>query len=238
MTATERIIFVMPSSRELQFPAMAIVQEYVNTFQAMAKNSDASRGVVKEFVLSYSLIMDIKDFDFFARIGLRLDTPPSEVHRHRIPDMLVDMSDERLNTFQYSGKHASAVCAILAGVQCGSVPKIKALAPRLGSHRWLVIGEELNALLGVATSKYVSGTVEDLLTAQDQDWSGIIAVAGWETYLAASMGIGVVEIAIPRRPVTWLSKFINQGYRVVDGISDEEKRRQIERATISVEHIK
>lgn len=240
MTHTEKILFILPVSRELQFPAMGTVQEFVNTFQSRAKNSDVSRGKITAFELHYAVSCTPEDWHFFEHIGLKLDKQPSGAEQWQNPDMVVNMSEDRLNAFKDSGKHVQAVCSLYAGVECPSLPKIRAVAQLTGSHRYLVVGEEAQSIVGPATAKFVHADnyceCEELVQAKDKEWTGVIAMAGWETYLAASMGLACIEVLPEGRPMTWISKWLNPAYRVIDGRTLEVQRRQLSRAVKSVEY--
>lgn len=235
-TVTDYLHFVMPVDQELQFSAIATMQESVNTYDARSKNSDASGGK-QTSELEYTVDISQEDWTFFSRAGLVLSHLPQSLSAFPpiTPDMLIDMSDARLARFMHSGKHCSSVCNLLAGVACPAIPKIKAVVPRTQDHRWLVVGLAQAFVVAPDNAKYVVGTGEELLTAQDKEWTGIISYAGRWTYLAAAFGIGVIELQPPGRPFTWLSKYVNSGYRVVSALEPHEQRAQIMRAIASVE---
>lgn len=235
MTHIDRVLFKLPESRELQFPAMGAVQEFVNTFQARAKNSDVSRGKFTAYKLEYGLHGWAEDISFFRSIGIKLDVQPVEIVEGSRWDMVVDMSDHRINAFKDSGKHASAVCNLFAGIECPSLVKITAVAPRIDSPKYLVLGKAARSLLEAATPKFVPGSGEELIGAKDKEWTGIIGCAGWETYLAAAMGLACIELLPGSRPMSWLSKWLNPMYRVVDGKTPEDQQGQLDRAIRSIE---
>ena len=54
-----------------------------------------------------------------------------------------------------------------------------------------------------------------LMRAVDGEWTGIIGVAGWETYMAVSMGLPVVELVPSDRPRRWMSKWGSKSYYAV-----------------------
>lgn len=235
MEQIDYVHFIVPKDKELQFPAMATLQEFVNTYVVRAKNNDTSRGK-QTTVLEYTVDMPEEDWLFFVALGLTLQHLRYSHLARTHPDMIVDMSDDKLNAFKGGGKHATSVCNLLAGVQCPAIPKIKAVAPRMAGHRWLVVGQELEYLVGQDSTRFFMGTGEDLLRAQDNEWSGVIAHAGRVTYHAAAIGIGVVEILPQNRSVAWLSKWVNTAYRVVSAYTwGPEQLGQILRAVSSIE---
>ncbi len=59
----------------------------------------------------------------------------------------------------------------------------------------------------------IDGTT--LVDVQDDEFSGVVGWAGWETYLACSKGLPVIEILPAGRSSIWLSKWSTPLYRAI-----------------------
>ena len=231
MTVTETTVFRIPRDRELQFPALAITQAYVNTYQKKCKANDASNGTAT-YELIYAVQMDPIDWQRFIAAGLVLEQQPVAVDKcvSGDMDMLVDMSDDRLLAFHALGKHAVEICGHLCGTQLlVPFPRLRMVKPKLEAP---FVWAETS--LG---GRYGGGIWEwdDLVALkEDHALTGVIGIPSPATYLAAAMGLAVVEIIEDDRPRNWLSKWGSSGYRVVTG-PRETHDRQIRRAVLSLE---
>src|SRR5580692_9730855 len=94
MTQTDLVRFLLPTSRVYQFPAMAVVQSYVNGFkQKMEANCLTS--VKPEFNLMYQLVMPPKDWLFWKEQDIKLDIPPIKDGEIKHPDAVVDLTEAK-----------------------------------------------------------------------------------------------------------------------------------------------
>lgn len=211
--------FIMPKDRELQWAAMPIVQKWINNYQIRMEKGDVSGGRA-QFQLTYDLEMADEDFEIFKRAGLVLKQEPEKFDVP--PDMIVDYSDERLKRFENQGRYVTQVCGIFCGEEAPSVPTVKKVHPGLGA-RWATLDEEWSTRDWYGWGMAELITAEDLLEAKDAQWMGVIGRASWQTYLAASMMLPVIEIIPATRNKKWLSKFYNIGYRVVVDDGDGEQ---------------
>lgn len=231
MEIIDRVLFRMPLDRELQFPAMGCLQQYVNGFDHKAKTAipQTQVGAKPEFRLVYEVEMLEEHWAIFLRAGLDLKRQPERLDA--LPDAVIDLRDERILAFRDSGKHASQACWILAGCATPAFPTIRRFDPPQGGP-WGILGD----LDCGDVWPCVRICADDLLNATMPRWMGIIARAGWETYLAASMALPVIEIVPAKRPRHWLSKFTNIAYRAVDEGS-EDILGQIREAARSLERM-
>lgn len=229
MQVVDRVLFRMPLDRELQFPAMAVVQAFVRGFNDKMRVSDVSRGVAT-YDLAWDVSMPEEDFRFFLDAGAKFGNVRT---RHLVPDMIVDLTDERLEQYKDSGKHACQVCGIMSGVACMPVPSLRQVMPRLKNKVWGVVGAK------AINTDYplVPLTIEHLLEAEAESYTGVVGYAGVETYLAAAMGIAVVEVLPPGRPRNWLTKWQNKGYRLIDTPDESKWPLQIAYAMASAEAV-
>jgi hypothetical protein len=188
--------FVMPRDREYQFAACAVMQKFVNLYTVHKANEDlvvsGGRGV---YELHYELDMPYADVFFFEAIGLELIRKAEKLIR---PTMVVDFSDAKLESFRTSGLHISEVCGFMCGTRTGPLPKIRRVNPSPDPQKWLY-----------------APPIERVMGLKDGEVMGIVAAAGPETYLAAAMGLAVVELVEPDEPLQWRSKWINVLYRRV-----------------------
>lgn len=197
----DRVRFLMPTRREYQFAAMAVVQKYVNGYGIKAINEDASAGRTA-YSLQYQLAMAYEDFVFFQGVGLTLNTLPQELRGE--VSMLVDMRDEKLEAFRDSGKHVTQVCGMLCGVLCRALPQIRKVRVAPMGGKWLY-APLLSAVMAI----------------RDFECTGIIADAGAETYLAAAKGLAVIELVPATEPEAWRTKWNNILYRRIAGVRIE-----------------
>ena len=212
---------IMPHSRELQFAAFATLQSYVKTWeQRMRMSFIQPTGQPLEntdFTLRYSLDIPKVDMEFFWRAGVRLAQAP-QTEDVKNPAMLLDLSDEVIVPLAEStGKHVCQVCGMLFGVNDMAYPEVPKLRPRQAINQravWGILpGVAVNLPFGGGTIKMIDGS--QLLDAQDDEYSGVVGHAGWETYLACMKGIPTIEILPEGRGRTWLSKWANPLYRAI-----------------------
>lgn len=226
----DRVVYVMPKDRELQFPAMAIVQTYVNTYDQKIQSNDLSRGSAV-YELMYDLVMPEEDWKFFLDAGTTLAKPRTRGLR---ADLYADMSDEKLLQFLHTGRHAAQACRIISGVEALPYPHVRQVQFRYTDKKWALLGDLRNSLLNV-DYPLVPIAPQDLLQVQSDEFTGVVGFAGWGTYLAVSMGLPVVEIVADDRPRNWLSKWANKGYRVVDSKNPDHWPLMVVRAMASAE---
>lgn len=227
MLLVDRVLFRMPRDRELQFPAMAVVQAFVRGFKEKMRVADVSRGAAT-YELQWDLEMSANDFSFFVAAGATFGSIRTP---NLVPDMVVDLSDERLEQYKDSGKHACQICGIMSGVACMPVPSLRHVKPRLQNKVWGVVGEKSID----TTYPLVPLTIDNLLEAEDGAYTGVVGHAGVGTYLAAAMGIAVIEILPLGRPRNWLTKWQNKGYRLIDTPDESKWALQIAHAMASAE---
>lgn len=202
----DNVLIRMPRDRELQWAAMTIVQKWVNNYEIRMEKNDASSGRA-QYVLHYELEISAEDLAIFRRAGLELRQQPEKLVGY--PDMVIDLTDERLNRWKDSGKHVNQVCGYMCGEEAIALPLIRRVHPGLGG-KWGVIAPKNGfSLYGDIISE------EDLFKAVDGEWEGIIGFADWRMYLASAMMIPTIEIVPVTRNKKWLSKFCNLGYRVI-----------------------
>lgn len=214
MQVVDHVLFKMPLDKELQFPALAVAQAFVRGFREKMRVSDVSRGAAN-YELQWDVAMPEEDFKFFIAAGATFGSVRTE---GLVPDMIVDLTDERLEQYKDSGKHACQICGVMSGVACMPVPALRQVKPRLRNKVWGMVG----AKTIITDYPLAPLTVSHLLGAQDEIYTGVVGLAGVETYLAAAMGIAVIEILPLGRPRNWLSKWQNKGYRLID-TPDESK---------------
>lgn len=246
MIVTDRVQFRMPKDREYQFPAMAVLQAYVNGFENKMRQNDVAGvkcakcdtkrthqekcmkcGETKSvpmatYKIVYSHDMDSEHWGMFLRAGYVITTASTELDGI---DMMVDMSDNKINAHKSSGKHVSQICGMLAGTGATPLPGITRRVPRCGDWQWATIDPFVVTGLPKLTG-------DEIISMEDQKYTGFIGRASWESYLVASMGMPIIEIVPEGRPRAWLSKFLNGGYRVIEHGVDVDWA--IQEATASV----
>lgn len=210
---TEKLIFRMPVDYEYQFPAMAAMQSMVNSFVSNTQGRDVTGGREK-YELFYDVDIPEEDWCFFQKAGLQLSISRSKIKN---PTMLIDLSDARIDKFKDRGCHVAQVCEILSGAALKvSIPVLRQAKPKVDGYLWAWVGRLLDCEIISRLANAGQYTLEDLLRLQDGELTGVVGYVGRETYLAAAMGLLVVEIVTDERPRNWLSKYVNAGYRVVD----------------------
>ena len=220
LTITDYVRFLMPDNDEYRFAAVTAVQKFVNTFEIKSVNSDVSEGRAK-YALEYELSgLDDRYLQFLVDIGLHLRIPPCRA-LSADATMVCDMRDARLETFRGLGRHAAQVCALSCAVEAPVLPEIKRVVPSYDDTAWLT-----------------SPTIGQLLNVEDRMVCGVVGFRGPETYLAAAMGLGGVELDHGRGN-RWLTKWRNPLYRRVvlpDGVTvpGEPEEKLVEAAKASV----
>lgn len=219
---TDRVLFIMPLDRELQFPAMAVLQAYVLGFDNKMLQNDVSQGKVT-WKLEYATQgFSLDDRNFWHKAGVVL---PDETPLYMF-DCVIDMSDARIK--MYEGKHVAQACGIMGGVGVPPLPKLKKVQPKIDSFHW--VAPDGQEGLGIVSDTI---TLDELLNVKDNEVTGIIGYASVETYLAVAKGLACVEILPPGRQRTWMSKWASSGYRMVE-VSDKLVNH-IQRAVVSIE---
>lgn len=215
----DRVLFKFPSDKELQFPALAVLQHFVETYEAASTKNDVSGGQdLKKLKYAVSGMTD-EDWKFFLAAGVKLKQRP--VPQLDGIDRLVDLSDEKILAFHGSGKHAVNVCNILAGTDCKlPFPKLKTVRPLFERQKFGVLEPSLlEADFITQLLIKLSGSVllyeDDLSHIQDGMFMGVVGRASRGTALASAMGLGVIEIVPVDRERDWLSKWSNRLYRAV-----------------------
>ena len=216
MTATEDILFVMPKDREMQFPAMAALQMYVNNYK-IKMEANCVTPTMPVYKFRYWAEMSDEHWAFFQRIGIELNQDRDQIG---FPDSVIEMTDEKLLSFYNSEKHCSQVCAAICGVETPPYPLVR----RVQCGVWSGWALALDAETFTATKHFgdhVSAVGVEELMEFSEHGAGIttdifIGTQSWMTYAAAAMGLPVVEILEKNRAVNWLSKFKNPLYRVVE----------------------
>lgn len=216
MEIVDRVLFRLPQDLELQFPAIAVLQAFVNEYDANMAANNVSPEKVDTYKLQYAVDMATADWEFFVRLGLVLTHQPV-VELDAAPHMVVDYSDDKLNHYQLKGKHVGQLCGSMLGIACPPIPVIRRVASRkILPFRWAV----LESVPFSVSDKLINDTREfvpadAVLYTLNGQLTGVVGVASRETYAIASMGLPVVEIVPASRPLYWLSKFSNIGYRAV-----------------------
>lgn len=216
MIYREDIAFRMPKDRELQFPAMSALQSYVNCYQFKMK-ANCVLAEMPDFQFRYSCDMSEADWEFFHTVGLELRQERQEIEH---PDAIIDLRDHRIHAFYNNEKHAAQICSALAGVEGPPFPKIRHVQPDYGMKTIMVGSFNLPPLrLDVDV---VEAEDDKLPYLRDGTIGCFVGLQSWQTYLAASMGIPVVEILLPARGLNWLSKWLNPLYRIVEADKVEQ----------------
>ncbi|MDE2099982.1 MAG: hypothetical protein KGL39_22200 [Patescibacteria group bacterium] len=222
----ERILFIMPRDLELLFPAMAVLQSYVNGYAEKMKNPmhDPTRGQA-EWKLSYCLQMDGLSWKLFLDMGIELDQQPEIVDASVASaewDAVFDLSDDRIESWEWAASHAAQVCGYMVGVTARAYPQVRQLVPKKDGE-WF------------QTADFLPGYPK-LFERHVVDWfegvGGIIGT-GWVIYAAAAMGLPVIEIVPRGRSRNWLTKMRNPFYRMCASIG--ELAPQVQRARASIQ---
>jgi hypothetical protein len=220
MTATEDVLFVMPKDRELQFPAMAALQMYVNNYK-IKMEANCVTPQVPVYKFRYWADMSDDGWEFFQLLGIDLKQARETI---AFPDSVIELTDEKLMSFFNSEKHCAQACSAIAGVETPPYPLVKQVQPAEWDGRCVCLGSE--PYESFASMVYACQDAGAFAVFDDWDYllslteaarlPIAIGVQSWETYAAAAMGMPVIEILPKGRSVNWLSKFKNPLYRVIE----------------------
>jgi hypothetical protein len=213
MNIHEDVLFLMPTSREMQFPAMSALQAYVNLFQTKMTNNNYIVGDTPVFSLRYWCDMSDEDWQFFQSLGIDLKQDREPIQS---PDAVVDLSLQRLLAFDVPGgiKHCAQICSAIAGVEAPPFPKVRPRKPDPLMKRIVTVQS-------IAGAEVISR--EEFMNLPDGVIGALVGYRGWETYMAAAQGLPVIEVLPQGCNPAWLSKWSNPFYRAVeaDGSMDE-----------------
>jgi hypothetical protein len=209
MIVHEDILFRLPHSRELQFPAMSALQAYINCYQLKMKNNNV-QPVLPTFTFRYWAEIADDDWQFFLDLGI-------ELHQNRqsisYPDAVIDLNEAKLGMFREANanKHCAQICSAIAGVEAPPFPKVRQRKPDYKMTN-------VFSLLGQCDAFMVTRPISlgELATLPDGIIGCFIGYQGWETYMIAAQGLPVIEILRPGMNESWLSKWSNPFYRVVE----------------------
>jgi hypothetical protein len=205
MTATEDILFVMPKDREMQFPAMAANQVYVNSYR-IKMEANCVTPIMPTYKFRYQVEVADECWDLFRRLGIELNQDREQIG---FPDSVIELTDEKLLSFYNSEKHASQICAAIAGVEAPPYPKIRQVSCTRPECLW--VAGDLDLRVSEIQFRWDDLGVGDLVP------DGIVVgYQSWQTYAAAAMGLPVIEVLRKTRSVNWLSKFANPLYRAIE----------------------
>src|ERR1017187_3075915 len=180
MLITEQALFKMPKDRELQFPAMAVLQSYVNSYEEKMKANDVSYGTAK-FRLFYDVEMPEEDWQFFQRAGLKLNTNRVKLEHM---DMVFDLTEDRVESMHSSGKHVCQIFGVMTGVGCPAWPTLRTVHPKMERpRRWGVCPyDTLAETVWKESDEVIAIDEEMLLASVDRQWTGIVGLASRLTY--------------------------------------------------------
>jgi hypothetical protein len=201
------VLFIMPTSREYQFPAMSALQAYVNCFQQKMTNNYYMSDNTPVFSLRYWCDIAEEDWEFFKTLGIELKQDRQPIG---YPDAVIDLSLARLLSFDVvsGNKHCAQICAAIAGVEAPPFPKVRPRRPDPLMQRI------------VAVHAFIEGTEllshDDFMELPDGVIGALVGYRGWETYMAAAQGLPVVELLPEGCNPAWLSKWSNPFYRAVE----------------------
>lgn len=207
MKIHEDVLFIMPSEREYQFPAMSALQAYVNCFQTKMSNNNYVVGVTPVFSLRYWCDMSDEDWLFFQFLGIDLKQDREQIG---YPDAVVDLSLQRLLAFDVPGgnKHCAQICSAIAGVEAPPFPKVRPRKPDALMQRIVTVHPEISG------PELISQ--EEFMRLPDGVIGAVVGYRSWITYMAAAQGLPVVEVLPYGCNPAWLSKWSNPFYRAVE----------------------
>jgi hypothetical protein len=200
------------------------MQKWINNYDYRMSINDVSGGRAV-YQLNYAVDVLPEDRDLLMKLGLYLIYQPGVVE---VPDAIFDFSEDRLNTFHYTTKHATQVCGAFCG-EDGSPYKDKQ------GVKHLALFPELSKIQLSYDDKWLNVPVDDdvfVSLIKNNVYMGVIGKASWQTYAAAAMGLGVIEIVPEGRPKNWLTKWASAIYRAVEEGPDEQV--QIDQARASI----
>jgi hypothetical protein len=208
MTATEDILFVMPKDREMQFPAMAALQMYVNNYQVKME-ANCVTPVMPTYKFRYWAEMADEHWDLFKRIGIELNQDREPIG---FPDSVIELTDDKLLSFYNSEKHCSQVCAAIAGVEAPPYPLVRQVKCTCPDQLWVVD----DSAFAIVLPDEVAFRWDGFAIGDPRPDGIVLGYQSWQTYAAAAMGLPVVEILEKNRAVNWISKWKNPLYRIVE----------------------
>ena len=217
-------MFFLPKDRELQFPAMAILQSFVNYYDKKMQDPQVNPTKLP-FTLEWDAQIEDADWQMFLRAGLEITITRKFIDDY---ECLIDLSDERLKPEMWPGRHATQAMGFLTGVEAPPIPQLRKIDPKVDSYRWCAADMDLAKRLDLIH-------LEDLIAAKPGTITGVIGRASPMTYMAVCLGLAVVEILPPGRPKDWLSKWTSPGYRMIETQDQDLWPGYIERATRSIE---
>jgi hypothetical protein len=230
----DRALFILPDDRELQFPAIAAMQTWINGYYDRIILGTPLGNISKDYFFIPEYAMRVKDrlvWNALVHCGLELITNPVDQLTGE-PGIVVDMSDARLLSVYSDGRHCQQACEIMCGVHVPVFPIVKRRLPE--TYTWGVLpGVDVKMPDTIHSEPVLT---EDLIYEVPK-LCGVIGPASWETYLAASLGLCVVEIVPKGRGRHWLSKWVNIGYRMIDSDNRVYWPDYIEAACKSVEAV-
>lgn len=233
MIETEDILFLMPRDKEMQFPAMAALQMYVNYYQ-FKMQCNCVLPEPPEYQFRYKVEMDAEDWAFFQGLGIELKQDP--VAEIGFPAQVIELTDDRLLHFQNSEKHCAQICAAVTGVEAPPFPKVVKPVGVTEFCGWILTD---GCLMWDAAVLHRPDWVLSLFAIDE--WVGgsivlpdmpiMIGMQGRETYAACTLGLPVIEILPKRRSANWLSKWKHPLYRLVE-------EDQLDRIPDAIENLK
>lgn len=208
MIATEDVLFLMPRDRELQFPAMAALQMYVNNYKIKMEANTVSEKL-PDYRFRYWAEMSEEDWNFFRGLGIELKQQRTEIG---YPDAVIELTEERLLSFYNSEKHCAQACAAVCGVETPPFPLIKQATVIRAHMVWMYADFRRY----IPDEKFTSLN-DDLFEIEDKD-SPVIVIGyrDWRTYTAAAQGLPVIEILKKEQSANWTSKWKSPLYRVCE----------------------
>ena len=221
MPIVDRIRFLMPKSREYQFAAMAVAQACIEHYDERPRMQGVPAGYDDKVELQWEIVMPQEDWLIFQQAGLELQGMGTLSFDRPLladADVEVDMREHILEDHRWrTDHHLAQIYGALIGTETRVTPKLRQVQP---GTVWYQLWE-----VPIVVSTVMPMMVpEALLTAGDGLVGGIVGHAGWGTYLAASMGLPVIEVKPPERPLNFMSKWSHKTYRMVDGAGDVEKQ--------------
>lgn len=206
---TDSVRFLLPTSREYQFPAMAVVQAFVNGFQRKMVSNWLSHSPPPEFKLRYELGgLSVADWQFWQKQNIKLAIQPEVL---ATADAEIDLTESRATTLVATSarKHLFQLYGGMCGIAAQEFPDIRKVA-FFKDGPWCLTG----CIFGMSRlANPISN--EQLEHITDGTIFGVIGYAGWQTYLAAAYMLPVIEIVNPMVKRDLFSKWKNPYYRVV-----------------------
>jgi hypothetical protein len=220
----DQVLFEMPATRERQFVAMAVVQNYLHSYEDRHK-MPGTPAEIANAELYYQVNMAPEDWAFFSQIGLKLR------YRQKFfdtPDMIIDLGDEKAAQFEAGNerRHLADIYGIMSGVPCRSIPIVDLLEPSHNPKDWATLDDfEYKGLKKIPS--------QQLLRLMDGVIAGVIGYQSWGTFLAAAMQLPVIEILPKNKNRYRLSKWDFKHFRMVEEAKGDVEF-QIEQAKANI----